>query len=299
MAMKYCPDCGEKYSDTYKYCPFCEEEEILREEKTGRHMGRRTKPSVSPITLILIFLIAVMAVLLIHLLKDMRMPGNTPTEPVTQEEPAAPTEVPGDVEEPVITEEPVEDPEDPSGEVTPDNQSPANSNAKLNREDMTLSGGETFRLVLSGVTTGVTWTSSNEAVATVSDNGTVTPVKNGMCEISATWDGQSRACIVRVVNAGSATSAPVEPGTTTTPSVPNTTTTAGLKAGAAKVIHAESGVYIRSGAGTSYQPLATVKNGADVKVVKSAGDGWYEITFIASGGKTTTGYMKEEYLQNK
>jgi len=23
MAMKRCPDCGEKYSDTYKYCPFC------------------------------------------------------------------------------------------------------------------------------------------------------------------------------------------------------------------------------------------------------------------------------------
>ena len=33
MAMKRCPDCGEKYSDSYKYCPFCEEEEILREGK--------------------------------------------------------------------------------------------------------------------------------------------------------------------------------------------------------------------------------------------------------------------------
>ena len=33
MAMKRCPDCGEKYSDTYKYCPFCEEEEVLRKGK--------------------------------------------------------------------------------------------------------------------------------------------------------------------------------------------------------------------------------------------------------------------------
>ena len=40
MAMKRCPDCGEKYSDTYKYCPFCEEEEILKKGKTG---GRRAR----------------------------------------------------------------------------------------------------------------------------------------------------------------------------------------------------------------------------------------------------------------
>ena len=29
MAMKRCPICGEKYSDTYKSCPFCEEEEAV------------------------------------------------------------------------------------------------------------------------------------------------------------------------------------------------------------------------------------------------------------------------------
>ena len=29
MAMKRCPICGEKYSDTYKSCPFCEEDEAL------------------------------------------------------------------------------------------------------------------------------------------------------------------------------------------------------------------------------------------------------------------------------
>ena len=29
MAMIHCPKCGEKYSDTYRECPFCEEEEAL------------------------------------------------------------------------------------------------------------------------------------------------------------------------------------------------------------------------------------------------------------------------------
>lgn len=39
MAMKRCPDCGEKYSDSYKYCPFCEEEEILKEGKAAASAG--------------------------------------------------------------------------------------------------------------------------------------------------------------------------------------------------------------------------------------------------------------------
>ena len=44
MAMKRCPDCGEKYSDTYKYCPFCEEEEILKEGKgRGSRRARQSK----------------------------------------------------------------------------------------------------------------------------------------------------------------------------------------------------------------------------------------------------------------
>ena len=33
MAMKRCPVCGERYSDTYKNCPFCEEEEYWEEEQ--------------------------------------------------------------------------------------------------------------------------------------------------------------------------------------------------------------------------------------------------------------------------
>ena len=45
MAMKRCPDCGEKYSDTYKYCPFCEEEEVLRKGKDRG--GRRARQSFS------------------------------------------------------------------------------------------------------------------------------------------------------------------------------------------------------------------------------------------------------------
>lgn len=42
MAMKRCPVCGEKYSDTYKNCPFCEEEEALRRGRKVRPQRRET-----------------------------------------------------------------------------------------------------------------------------------------------------------------------------------------------------------------------------------------------------------------
>lgn len=68
----------------------------------------------------------------------------------------------------------------------------------LNREDFTLSReGETWRLVVSGTSSAVTWASSNPAVATVGADGTVTAVSKGTCNVTATVDGVTLKCIVR------------------------------------------------------------------------------------------------------
>lgn len=69
---------------------------------------------------------------------------------------------------------------------------------KLNREDMTLQRGETFKLQLSGVTTAPLWSTSNSSVATVGGDGTVTAVGSGTATITVSWDGASLSCIVRV-----------------------------------------------------------------------------------------------------
>ena len=69
---------------------------------------------------------------------------------------------------------------------------------KLNREDMTLTRGETFQLKLSGVTTAPVWSSSNTSVATVAGDGTVTAVGSGTATVTVSWDGASLSCIVRV-----------------------------------------------------------------------------------------------------
>ena len=66
MAMKRCPVCGEKYSDTYRDCPFCEEEaalsqgdRICRSGRGGKRVSRSQQPSLlSPILIVLILLMA-------------------------------------------------------------------------------------------------------------------------------------------------------------------------------------------------------------------------------------------------
>ena len=39
MSNRHCPTCGEEYSDTYRTCPFCEEEAAI---KKGRPLRRRS-----------------------------------------------------------------------------------------------------------------------------------------------------------------------------------------------------------------------------------------------------------------
>ena len=79
-----------------------------------------------------------------------------------------------------------------------DSQPPASSGLKLSRSDFTLSSaGESWRLVVSGTSSAVTWATSDPAVATVGADGTVTAVGTGTCNVTATVDGVTLKCIVR------------------------------------------------------------------------------------------------------
>ena len=110
MAMKRCPDCGEKYSDTYKYCPFCEEEEILKKGKTGGRRARQER-SFSLLTPVLVILILLMAGLLIFLLRGDKQP-TAAKDPITPQPgvvtPVTPDEP--DTAEPGTDEPDTEDP---------------------------------------------------------------------------------------------------------------------------------------------------------------------------------------------
>ena len=121
-------------------------------------------------------------------------------------------------------------------------------------------------------------------------SGKVTAVSAGQATLTVTDGSGKGTCLVRV-RGGSA-------GSTTSAGGSTASSGGTLTAGAAVVVNASSGVRVRSGPNTDSEILATLSNGNSVQVVQSAGNGWYQITFVATGGVTTTGYMMGEYLQN-
>ena len=304
MAMKRCPVCGEKYSDTYRDCPFCEEEEALREGAKLRR-GRRAAPRsrqfslVTPTLIVLIFMMAGLLVYLLYgdqLKEKFRKGGEDVTPPTEDVTPVKPEPVQPD--KPDVTEpepddtpdsEPGTMPEAPSDTTTTTdygNMMALPSGLKLSTEDFTLrSVGETATIKASGGSGSYTWASEDDGVASVDQNGKVTAISQGTVNVVVSDGSKKGVCIVRCnVSGGAAT--------------PTTPSGSSLKAGSAKVVNGGNGVRVRSGPGTNYDILATISNGGSVKIVESAGDGWYKITFSDVGGVTTTGYMKGDFLAN-
>ena len=328
MAMKRCPVCGEKYSDTYKECPFCEEERELQELQKGggrarksARGGRRTAArsrQFSLITPTLIVLIILMAALLVYLLWGSQLaerfsgqddPG---TEDVVPGGDASGDEDPNgtmpsgtdETDNPDDTQtddtegtDSTDDTQDDTTETTDYETAMALPDGlTLSTTDFTLrTVGETATIRASGGSGSYTWISEDDGVAAVSSSGKVTAVSGGTVNVVVTDGTRKGVCIVRCNVSGSS-------GSTTTSGGSSTTTSGGsgtLQAGAAVVINGDSGVYVRSGPGTSYEALATVYSGDSVRIVSSAGDGWYQITFSGSGGVDTTGYMRSDFLQNQ
>lgn len=312
MAMKRCPVCGEKYSDTYKNCPFCEEEAAERSGGKIRRGGRRSASKGQPnlLTPTLVVLILIMLALLVYLLfgdqfqkKEEETP-NTPVEEVTPGE-----EETGEGETPAGEDGEVDMPEDPSvpstgddtqeepdtsGELTYETASALPDGLTLSTTDFTLKTvGESHTVTVSGGSGSYTWISEDEGIASVDSSGKITAVSRGTVNVLVTDGSKKAVCIVRCNVSGSAASSSSSSGSSTS------TSSSSLKAGSAVVTNAGNGVFVRSGPGTENEALATLSNGAEVKIVESAGSGWYKITFAGNGGVDTTGYMKGEFLANQ
>lgn len=77
----------------------------------------------------------------------------------------------------------------------------------LNAESLVLREGEQAKLVASTLPWNynageITWTSDDESVATVDENGVVTGITAGQAVITATCEGVSASCIINVVHIG-------------------------------------------------------------------------------------------------
>ena len=291
MAMKTCPVCGEKYSDTYRSCPFCEEEKNFRRGKgtkrKGGHRVRQGGPSLlSPMLVIAILL---MAVLLIYLLfgKAIGEKLGWGQDPAGSE-PSGAVSSQGSSGASSSGEEPVVDPE-PAG-LTYEAALALPDGLTLSKTDYSTNVGDPdVTLSVSGGSGSYTWLSENDAIATVSESGKVTAVANGTVNILVTDGNQKAVCIVRVKGGSDPVTPAVDPGPTG----------GSLKLGAATVINAPAGVNVRSGPGTENAAIASLVNGNEVTIKADAGNGWYEITFVGNGGVDTDGYVKGEFLANK
>lgn len=179
MRLLKCPKCGEMFSDTYKTCPFCQEDEERHSSKPVKSAGHRTgggraKPKVGGgVVIVCLVLVLGLAAYTIF--------GNQITAFFTGEK-DAPTPEPA-----VLT---------------------------MNKTSVELTVGSSFALTVSGADK-VAFSSSDEAVATVSANGTVQAVSTGSAVITASAADTTVTCRVAVT---AAVDQPTDPVTPDTPS---------------------------------------------------------------------------------
>lgn len=227
MSMHKCPKCGELYSDTYKTCPFCEEEEALAEGRQlkhrsgGRRVAKKKEPSaVGPVMIIAVILLAVILIYLCFGDRIGAMLGGTDVPASSSEESSSP---------PSISEEDLLNP-DVTAPVVGDDEEDGSSSATGNTGDLTLKDveslpetlvlsnpdftlfkkGETTTLSVTGGEGPYTWFSSDEKVVTVSETGVVTAVGDGSATLTVS-NGTAKGTGTVYVRGAGATS-----GSTTT-----------------------------------------------------------------------------------
>ena len=181
MSLIKCPKCGEMFSDSYKTCPFCEEDEAYYNGKARKGRGRRTAESskrrapsiLGPVAVVVLILLVVLVVWLIF--------GDRIKDAIDGSE------------KPPITN--VDTPDD--GTATPDD-TVVTPTISLNRTVLVLSVGDKESLKVNGTEETVAWSSSDPTVASVTSSGDVTALAKGNAVITAAVGEESVACTVTV-----------------------------------------------------------------------------------------------------
>ena len=181
MSLIKCPKCGEMFSDSYKTCPFCEEDEAYYSGKVRKGRGRRTAESsrrrapsiLGPVAVVVLILLVVLVVWLIF--------GDRIKEAIDGSE------------KPPVTD--VDTPDD--NPVTPDD-TVVTPTISLNRTVLVLSIGDKESLKVNGTEETVAWSSSDPTVASVTSSGDVTALAKGNAVITAAVGEESVSCTVTV-----------------------------------------------------------------------------------------------------
>ena len=223
MSLIKCPKCGEMFSDSYKTCPFCEEDEAYYSGKLRKSRGRRAAESrrrktpsiLGPVAVIVLILLAALVVWLIF--------GDQIKEAITGEKP------------------PVTDVDKTDDTIDKPDNTPVTPTISLNRTVLVLNVGDKDELKVNGTEDAAAWSSSAPTVASVNSAGEVTALTKGNAVITAEVNGESVTCTVTVKDEsdapddGSTTTKPDDGSTTTKPDNSNKPSTGTTKVDVSKL----------------------------------------------------------------
>ena len=205
MSLIKCPKCGEMFSDSYKTCPFCEEDEAYYGGRVKKTRGRRAAenrkrraPSIlGPAVVVVLVLLAALVVWLIFgdQIKAIVGGNSTPVEDVVQ---------PGN-------DNTIDKPDDTV--VTPA--------ISLNRTVLALTVGDKETLTVNGTEETVSWESSDPTLVSVTSGGEVTALAKGTAIITARVGDEAVTCTVTVAEQADTQT----PDDTTTPTGGDSSTT--------------------------------------------------------------------------
>ena len=178
MRLLKCPKCGEMFSDTYKTCPFCQEDEERHSNKPVKNAGRRTgggraKPKVGG-GVVVVCLVLVLGLAAYTIFGSQIAAFFTGGKDASNPEPT------------VLT---------------------------MNKTSVELTVGSSFALTATGADK-VSFSSSDEKIATVTADGTVQAVSTGSAVITASAADTTATCRVTVTAAVDQPTDPVTPDTT-------------------------------------------------------------------------------------
>lgn len=318
-----CEYCGEDYSVTYRHCPFCDDRASYGSDRAPSRGGKRVATNkrgggygggMQPVQIIGLALSIILIIAAAYIVFTVLSPlfgGGTSGDDSVQSSvsasqsdagssvPGVSVSVPdvstsGDISVPVVP-----DPSGSTGVITPVISA---TGITLNTKDVTLKANEVLKLKATltpaDCTETVVWSSSNEAILAVAQDGTVTNVNTGADQMTVTVTAQvgelKAACLVRCKGGSIGVTTPTTPSTPSTPSAPSAPVATGTKG---VVFGTSTGLLIRSGPGRTYEMQDTALNGAEVTILEQTADGWYKISYSGNGGVTKTGYVSKDYVK--
>lgn len=204
MSLIKCNKCGEVYSDSYKTCPFCVEDEEYyngKVKKRGHRQLEKKKKAPSAVGPILVLVLVLLAGVLVWAFAGSTVRGWFGGEQ------------PDNVDPGTVQNEPVN---------TPADNEPVVKALELDHMSLLMAPGESEKLTATGGTEETyQWITSDSGVLKVSDDGTVSALTEGSAVVTVTCGEESVACAITVQKKADTTTTPTDKPDTTTTTKPN------------------------------------------------------------------------------